>query len=125
MPSRVVVSGIVLVVFIAFIVCIVEFFTPISMKSDMNIFCRNVIMKMEVEGGLSGAVKAELIEKMSKRGFKNILVTGPGSAKWGEEITLHVEADYEYRRLTAFFRRATVVQRMVYNKTLIARKVVN
>ena len=125
MPSKVVVSGVVLVILAAFIVFIVEFFVPVSMKYDMNAFCRKAIIKMETEGGLSAEAKAELIEKMSNRGFKNITVTGSAYAKYGEEMNLHVEADAEFNRLISLFGRASSVHRMVYDKTFIARKVVN
>ncbi|HHW01034.1 MAG TPA: DUF4320 family protein [Clostridiaceae bacterium] len=125
MPSKVVVSGVMLVVLTVFIVFLVEFFVPVSMKHDMNAYCRSAIMKMEVEGSLTAEVKAELIDKMSNRGFKNITVTGSGYAKYGEEMYLRVEADVELNRLVNLFNRNPVVQRMVYDKTFIARKVVN
>ena len=95
------------------------------MKSDMNAFCRNAIMKMEVEGALSAETRAELIKSMSNRGFKNITVIGSGHTKYGEEMNLYVEADAEFSRLIPLFRRTLLVHRMVYDKTFIARKVVN
>ncbi len=125
MPSKVAVTGIVLVILIAFAVFITEFFIPVSMKSDMNAYCRNAVMKMEVEGGLTAEIREELIDKMTNRGFKNITVTGSEYAKHGEEMNLHVEADVEFSSLVALFGRNLVVYRMVYDKTFIARKVVN
>jgi len=125
LASKVVVTGVVLVILTALIVFLVEFFVPVSMKSDMNTFCRSVIMKMEIEGGLSAEVKAELIDKMRNRGFKNITVTGSEYAKYGDEMNLRVEADIEFSRLMHLFGRTSVAHRVVYDKTFIARKVVN
>lgn len=111
--------------FVAFTVFIVEFFIPVSMKSDMNAYCRNAVMKMEIEGGLTAKIREELIQKMTKRGFRNITIAGSENAKYGEEMNLHVEADVEFSRLVPLFNRTMVVHRMVYDKTFVARKVVN
>jgi len=125
MPARVVVTGIILVVLTAFLVVALEFFLPLSAKSDMNIWCRSTMLRMEMEGELSDQAKLDLHTKLAQRGFVNIDIEGVGGGKQGEEINLRVEADYIYSRLTGLFIRSTAVQRMVYDKTSVSRRVVN
>lgn len=125
MTVKVVVSGIIIVMLIAVIVFAIEFFIPLSAKSDMNIYCRNVLIKMEVDGGLSSKEKDKLLRQLSDSGFSNIHIDGTVQAKQGEEMCLYVEADYIYNKMTVFLIRSNITQRMVYDKTVVARRVVN
>lgn len=125
MPARIVVTGIILVLLAAFLVCAVEFFLPLSARSEMNICCRSTLLRMEAEGGLSNEAGFDLQTKLYAKGFINVVVNGTDSAKQGEELNLHVEADYIYSRLTSLLTRSDMTQRMIYDKTSISRKVVN
>jgi hypothetical protein len=125
MPARVIVSGMMLVIFAVFMVFAVEFFLPLSAKADMNMYCRSSMLKMETEGGMSSQHADELKERLMERGFKNVIVDGTVSAKQGEKIHLKVEADYAYSKLTALFIRKDTVNRMMYDKISISRRVIN
>jgi len=125
MPAKAVVSGIVLVMIVVFLVFTVEFFIPLSVKSDMNMLCRSALLKMEIEGGLRNENRLDLLGKLSELGLSNIIIEGTEQAKQGERIRLRVEADFTYSKLTGIFSRTDVTQRMIYQKTAIARRVVN
>jgi hypothetical protein len=125
MPSKVIVTGIILIVMVAMLVFVVEFFLPLSMKSDMNFLCRNTLLKMEVEGGLLEQERLQLQTGLREKGFDNISVSGTGNIKQGGLLNLCVEADYSYSRLSSLFIRGTVVQHMSYDMTSMSRKVVN
>ena len=125
MPSKVIVMGMVIVITTAILVFIVEFFVPLSMKSDMNFYCRNTLLKMEAEGGLTGQERLELEIELSGEGFTNIYITGTDNGRQGEMLNLHVDADYSYSKLTALFSRTNVIQHMSYSMTTMSRKVVN
>ena len=125
MPSKVVVTGIILVVMVAMLVFVAEFFLPLSMKSDMNILCRTTLLKMEVEGGLVEQESLQLQTELQEKGFINVFVSGTGYVKQGEQLNLRVDADYSYSRLSALFIRSTTVQHMSYDKTSMSRRVIN
>ena len=125
MPARVIVTGILLVTITALLVFIVEFFLPLSMKSDMNMICRNTLLKMEAAGGLSDQDKSELQLQLQNKGFIEIFITGTQKVKQGDSLNIHVEAQYTGSRLTALLKRETVRQLMVYDKTSLSRRVVN
>jgi len=125
MPSRVVVFGFIMVLAITVFVCMVEFFVPLSAKSDMNIRCRNTLIKMEIQGGLSQEERTKLLDELGEKGFRNTIVEGTPYAKQGDEITLQVEADYSSSRLTGLLVRRNETYRMVYNKTSTARRIIN
>ena len=125
MPSRIIVTGIILIIIVTMLVFTVEFFLPLSMKSDMNILCRRTLLKMETVGGLMENDRQELVTELQNIGFSNISAAGTLHAKQGVVLNLRVEADYEYSRLTMLFMRASHSQLMVYDKSSLSRKVVN
>ncbi|NJD02982.1 MAG: hypothetical protein FIA99_10410 [Ruminiclostridium sp.] len=125
MPSRVIVTGIILIIIVAMLVFSVEFFLPISIKGDMNILCRKTLLGMETAGGLKEDDRQELVTELQNIGFTNISVSGTQSAKQGEILNLRVEAEYGYSRLTMLFLREVHSLLMVYDKSSLSRKVVN
>ena len=125
MPSKVLVSGILMIVTVCILVFVVEFFLPLSVKADMNMLCRNTLLKMEVEGGLGESERLGLQNELQKEGFAGISVVGTTYAKQGGKLILHVEADYKFNRLAALFSRADSVQHMGYDKVSMSRRVVN
>jgi len=125
MPSKVVIFGIALVLLLAIFISTIEMFIPISVKNDFNSLCRKSLLKMEIEGGMTTIARDELISDLYRKGFESVVVQGTENTKYGQEITLWVEADYVYSRLRSILARENITQKMVYNKTAIARKVVN
>lgn len=125
MPARVIVTGVILIIMVVMMAFVVEFFLPLSIKSEMNSICRNTLLEMEVKGGLLEKEKTELQEKLQDKGLINITVTGTSSAKQGEPLNLHVEADYQANVFIDLFIRMKQIQHMSYDKTTMSRKVIN
>ena len=125
MPSKVLVSGILMIVTVCILVFVVEFFLPLSVKADMNMLCRNTLLKMEAEGGLAENERLGLQTELQNKGFEGISVSGTSYAKQGGRLNLHVEVDYKFNRLAALFSRADTVQHMGYDKVSMSGRVVN
>lgn len=125
MPSRVVVTGIMLVMTVAMLVCEVEFFLPLSMKGDMNMACRNTLLKMETAGGLSESDRQELVTELRDIGFSSVSVTGTRYAKQGELLNIRAEAEYAGSRLIGLFKRKYETLTMIYDRSSMSRKVIN
>lgn len=125
MTVKAVVFAIMFVFMIMLFVYMVELLPPLSVKSDMNICCRNALLKMEVQGGISETIYDELEDSLKALGLVNVDIRGTTVAKQGEEINLRVEADYAYSRFKSLFFRESVTQKMVYSKASISRKVIN
>lgn len=125
MPARVIVTGIVLIAIISVMVFAIEFFLPLSAKSDMNILCRNTLLKMETAGGLTEQDRLELQASLQAKGFLNISVSGTQNARQGGDLNLHVEVEYSCSKLTALLNRKKELLSMVYDKSSLSRKVVN
>jgi len=123
--ERAVVFGILFVFLFAMVVSIIEYFIPLNMKFEMNAFCRDALFSMETKGELKDEDRNQLIGRLSAAGFKNISVQASGESAYGGRVGLRVEADYEYSKLTGVFARQNVTQRMVFDKTVAVRKVVN
>ena len=125
MPSKVLVSGILMIIMICILVFIVEFFLPLSVKADMNTLCRNTLLKMETEGGLSEEERLGLHTELERRGLEEVSISGTPYSRQGERLRLHVDAAYRYSRLAALFIRVDTVQQMDYDRVSMSRRVVN
>jgi len=125
MPDRGIVFGVLFVAMISFVVMLVEIFLPVSKKIEMNIDCRSAMLKMELEGGLSDTERHRLETRMSGQGLTNVNIGGTSWAKQGGELKLRVDADYVYSRFSSIFSRENVTLHLVYDRTSIARKVLN
>lgn len=125
MPAKVIVTGVILVIMVSLLVYFVEFFLPLSAKADLDIACRDTLLRMENAGGLGGSMRDELREELETAGFANIVINAAPSVRQGERLTLHVEGDYRWNRFTDLFKREDQIIRMVYEKTTMSRKVVN
>ncbi len=125
MPARAVVTGVILVIMVSLLVYFIEFFLPLSVKADFDTACRDSLLRMENGGGLDGGDRSELQEELEAAGFTNIVVNATASARQGEQLTLRVEGDYSWNRLTELFKREDRDIRMIYEKTTMSRKVVN
>lgn len=125
MPVRAVVTGVILIVMVSMLVFMVELFVPLSKKADVDMVCRRALLRMESAGGLSDSERQTLQSELENSGFNNVQITATTNAKQGEMLTLHVEGDYTYNRMTSLFKRENVTQRMVYRKSSMSRRVVN
>jgi len=125
MPVKAIVTGIVLIFMVVILVYMIEFFLPLSMKADLDMICRSALLKMENAGGLSAAEKHQLRSELADKGLTDIVISATSNARQGGMLTLHVEGNYAYNRLTSLFKREDVELRMVYNKASMSRKVVN
>ena len=125
MPVKAIVAGIVLVIMAIMLVCFVEYFLPLSFKADLDMLCRSTLLRMEDAGGLNTTDRQKLRVELESKGLTDVVITATSTARKGNMLTLHVEGDYTYNKLTALFKREDVKLRMVYNKVSMSRKVVN
>lgn len=125
MAAKIVVFAIAFIFMVSMLVFCIEFFLPISMKADIDMMCRGVLLEMENAGGLSGDEAGKLCSKLEEMGLTDVVVTATENAMQGDKLTLKVEAVYTYSKLTAPLKRENTSVRMVYDKTAISRRVVN
>ena len=125
MPAKAIVAGITLVIMVMLLVCMTEYFLPLSKKAELDMLCRNALLRMENNGGFSSADSMGLRLKLEEKGLTDVAVTATPNAGQGGMLTLLVEGDYSYNRITALFRRKDVKVHMVYHKSSMSRKVVN
>jgi len=125
MPVKPVVTGMMLIFVVVILVYLVEFFIPLSVKADIDMLCRSALLKMENAGGLSEAEKQELKAGLEAKGLTGVVIYATESARQGELITLRVEGDYTYSRLTGLLSRGDQTIRMIYDKSAMSRKVIN
>lgn len=125
MPAKAIVTGIVLVILAVMLAYSIEYFIPLSKKADMDIVCRNALLRMENSGGMTEARRDELQDELEALNLEDVIIQGTADAKHGDSLTLHVECVYRYDRILSLFKREADNQRMVYEKTCMSRRVVN
>ena len=125
MVGRLAVGTVTLIIILTILVSMFELLIPLSARQEFGLECRNALITVETTGGFSTADRTRLTTNLTSLGFINISITAATAAKLGNEISLRVEADYQYSRMTGVFTRSAITQRMVYNKTSRSREVIN
>jgi hypothetical protein len=125
MAERALISAILLVMVISICLYMTEMFIPIGRNMDFRDVCREYLMRMEYNSGLSQVEMDSLESDLEAAGFADIEVSAPSSAKAGSVMMLSVEADYTHRGLLGLFRRIERKYEMSYIRNAIARKVSN
>jgi len=123
--DSVVVFCICFVILVIFVVSSIEYFIPISKYGDMKDICHSTLFKMETQGSLSDSERINVKTKLEGIGLSNVVVTGTQNAKYGEDINLKVEAEYQYSKLNNFLSRSMVTEHFIYDRTSCQRKVIN
>jgi hypothetical protein len=125
MAVRPVIMGITLIFMVFLLVFLVEYSVPLSVKADADMICRRALLRMENAGGLSSSDRQALKAELEQKGLTGVAITASSGAKQGGLLTLHVEGDYTFSKITSLFKRDDVKYRFVYDKTSMSRKVVN
>lgn len=125
MTAKALIFAITLVILSLVLVFMVELFIPLSAKIEFDSVCRKTILKMELEGGINENIEEELLHELNLKGFTNLLVEGASSVKYGQDISLKVEGDYNYSSLISLFTRENLNRKIAYDRTTISRKVIN
>lgn len=125
MIDRVISTGFILVLLAAIIIASVQFFVPLSIKSDFDSSCREALIKMESQGQLTDESKECLYSQLEKKGLKDIKIIASESSCFGEMIRLDVQASFQYYSLISIFSGEVKGLNLRYNKTCISRRIVN
>jgi hypothetical protein len=123
--ERILIYAILIVFLLVVVLAFMDYMVLLNMKFEMNALCRGALLTMETKGYLSGADISELEGSLADRGFTGIYIRSLGGTAQGDRVSLQVEADYIYRKMTNVFSRSDTVQRMSYDKTSVVRRVVN
>lgn len=102
--SGVIVKAFALIILILVFVIIVNMFVPFFKKLEINNLGREYINLMEVENGLTESDRAEIVSKLTGKGFTNINVTCTikGSAVFGQVNFLDIKTEYEILKFGIF-----------------------
>ncbi len=119
------VTAIILVITLFLVVFMVEMFVPISANLEFKDICRNFLVKMEMQSGFDTSDYALLTERLTAKGFHDISISAPSSAKFGSEMELHITAVFSFSTINRLFSREEKEFEMVFIKSAVARKVIH
>lgn len=102
--SGVIVKAFALIILLLVFVVIVNMFVPFFKKLEINNLGREYINLMEVENGLAESDKAEIVSRLTGKGFTNINVTCTlkGTAVFGQTNLLDIKTEYEILQFGIF-----------------------
>lgn len=126
MIEKIILWSISIVITLALLVFVVETVViPLDVNIKFRTDCRNTLLSMEISGSLSWSEEAALKTKLESMGLSNVIITSSDTVKYGDEIFLHVSADYIYTPLTSLFSRSGKTVNFVYEKYSRSRHVFN
>ena len=123
--DRVILTFITFALIIFLVVVAVELVVPISKKQVFNEICRTYLLHMERNGGFVEGDKASLQQNLSEKGIIVVSISAPlqGSVKFGETMTLSVEAGYPFRLGAAGMTLTNQLQQFNYDQSVFCRKI--
>jgi len=125
MGERIIVSVVIMIIAMFLIVYMIEIFVPLAVNLDFRDMCRNYLMKMEFNSGLSNTDINNFTESLTKKGFSNIMIDAPSYCKFGTSMQLKVKVVYKINTIINIFIREKQNYIMNYNRTTIARRIIN
>ena len=123
--DRLILTCISLIVIVFIVVAAVELSIPISKSQIFNEECRSYLLKLERNGGRFDDDFYELESKLLVKGITLVSMSAPlqGEVKFGETITLSVEAGYPFRLGMAGFTFLNTFQKFNYSKSVYCRRI--
>ncbi len=123
--DRLIMTCVSIVVIVFFVVVAVEFAIPITKNQIFNEECRTYLLKMERNGGYLDGDLSELEQKLQQQGIILVSMSAPlqGDVKFGETMTLSVEAGYPFRLGAPGFTFLEQFQQFVYSKSVFCRRI--
>lgn len=124
MAGKFMITGFVMVCIVVIGISIVEMFVPVSINSSLKTDCRNALIRMEANGGMTQDIENTLEKQLQEKKLTDVVISGTYNAKYGEEINLEVSASYTWEPVFLFFKGSDVLS-IEYNRTSISRMVIN
>ena len=123
--DRMILTFITFALIIFLVVVAVELVIPISKNQTFNEICRTYLLQMERNGGFSEEDETDLQQRLKEQGITVVSISAPqqGAVKFGETMTLSVEANYPFRLGAAGMTLTNQLQQFLYNKSVFCRKI--
>jgi len=116
-PGTLIIAGVLIISFILIFAIGVSETTPTFARNDFDNICNKYLSLMIAKGGLDSTDKANLENELMSIGYKNVTITAPVSAEWGSEITLKVEAYYDYDTINPDYTRENKSVKSTYENS--------
>lgn len=125
--TKSIVWGILITLFLGISVMMIEYFVPISAKSEFDHVCRGYMIKAETYGGLSSDEVDKLKEELEKLGLRDVKVDYPNinSKKKGQDINLKVQGVYSYNQISGIIIREDKELNFIYDISTVSKRVTN
>lgn len=123
--DRLILTFIAFILIIFLVVVAVELAIPIAKNQGFNEICRTYLLQMERNGGFSEEDQNNLRQALSEQGITVVSISAPsqGTVKFGETMTLYVEARYPFRLGAAGMTLTDQLQQFIYNKSVFCRMI--
>ncbi|MEI6603484.1 MAG: hypothetical protein WCL54_08365 [Clostridia bacterium] len=123
--DRLILTCLSFVLMIFLVVVAVEMVIPITKSQLFHEECRTYLLKMERNGGFLEEDSQALAQRLQSLGINVTSISAPlrGSVKFGETMTLSVEAGYPFRLGAAGLTFVSQLQPFKYKKSVFCRRI--
>jgi len=118
-----------IIIFLAFVVSIIEFTVPIIVKADFDRECDYYLDKSVDAGGLTVSETMQLVAKIEAMSPNiNIVsydITRSGSVAYKDDVHFVINATYSLSTITSTFTRSNKNYPLYYEKQFANRRIIN
>lgn len=121
-----IVLGIILVVFVAFVVIGLDYIVPVYIKMSMNDICRDYALILAANGTLEESEKQAIKTNIEALGVETVFITISGDHfKQGDMIDFGVEGTYKGGFLDSLFKRSERDYQFTFKDKITYRRIWN
>ncbi len=96
---------------------------PLFRRLEYDALCYKYVLIMDQDGGLSSEAIRRLSREMEDRGFTDIKIDSTRQARFGDELSLSVKADFTACQISPTWMLKEVSLSFDYQASLICRKI--
>ncbi|MEA4888786.1 MAG: hypothetical protein VB070_04920 [Clostridiaceae bacterium] len=96
---------------------------PLFRRLEYDALCYKYVLIMDQAGGLSPTAIKRLSQEMEDRGFTVRKITGTEQARFGDELSFSIQADFTTFQITPAWVLKEVSLSFDYQTSLICRKI--
>ncbi len=125
MIDKALVAAFSLVLVLSFFVGMLGMVLAVSQKITFDSICRNTLLQIDIDGGLTDSSRRDLVSRLDDSGFAEINVSGPSEVQYGGWIHFIVSARAKSVRWICLLTFSGEGTEFAYDRQIVSRKIHN
>ncbi|MHB1452487.1 MAG: hypothetical protein ACYCYM_00825 [Saccharofermentanales bacterium] len=125
MLDKAIVTVFSIILIIALCVNVIGMILVVAQKINFDNICKNALFQIDIDGGLSEQNRQDLISRLTRSGFDDIVIEGPEAVQYGDWIYFSVKVRIKTQNWNGLFQLNTEYAEITYERQIISRKIHN